>query len=58
MKFALLPEETILENIDPPEATLSSTVWILVSDSSMALVITLKKYDLADHFAERKPPFC
>ena len=36
-------------------------MWILVSDSSLALITgkrrTLKKYDLSEHFKERRPEY-
>ena len=38
-EFAVFAEELGIERIDPPKATSSSgTVWILVSDSSTALI--------------------
>lgn len=51
LKFCLLPSEPELERVNPPEATLSHVIWILVSDSCCALITgrwhTLRKYDLA-----------
>ena len=59
LKFCILPKESELEKVSPPEVTLSPVVWILVSDSCCALITgrrhTLRKYDLAEHFKERKP---
>ena len=61
-EFALLAEELGIERLEPPKAISSSgTVWILVSDSSTALITgrgkSLKKYDLTAHFQERKPTY-
>ena len=61
LKFCILPEEPELERVSPPEATPGYVIWILVSDSSCALITgrrhTLRKYDLAEHFKERKPGY-
>ena len=61
LKFCLLPKEPELERANPPEATLSHVIWILVSDSCCALITgrrhTLRKYDLAEHFKERNPGY-
>ena len=59
LKFCITPNEAALENADPRVATPSPVIWILFSDSSCALITgrrhTLRKYDLAEHFKERKP---
>ena len=61
LKFGVLPQESALEKVNPQEATLSHVTWILVSDSCCALITgrrhTLRKYDLAEHFKERKPGY-
>ena len=61
-EFALLTEELGMEQIAPPKATSNAgTVWIMVSDSCTALITgrgkSLKKYDLSEHFQERKPAY-
>ena len=59
LKFCITPNEAALENADPRVATPSPVIWILFSDRSCALITgrrhTLRKYDLAEHFKERKP---
>ena len=57
LKFCILPKESELEKVSPPEVTLSPVVWILVSDSCCALITsrrhTLRKYDLAEHLGAK-----
>ena len=48
LKFCLLPQEPELEKVDPPGATLSHVIWILVSDSCCALQPMQRRY-LAPH---------
>ena len=61
LKFCILPKEPELERVSPPEATPGYVIWILVSDSSCALITgrrhTLRKYGLAEHLKERKPGY-
>ena len=62
LKFCILPEEAALEDVNPPAATpCPAIIWILVSGSCCALITgrrnTLRKYDLAELFKERKPDY-
>ena len=61
LSFCFLPTESQLAKVILPAVTPSPVIWILVSDSSCALITgrrkTLKKYDLAEHFQQRKPGY-
>ena len=62
LSFCFLPYESHIEKVMLPGVTPSRpAVWILVSDSSCALITgrrhTLKKFDLAEHFQQRKPGY-
>ena len=61
LSFCFLPKESQLEKIMLPEMPVNQVIWILVSDSSCALITgcrkTLKKYDLSEHFQQRKPGY-
>ena len=61
LSFCFMPKESQLEKIMLPEMPINQVIWILVSDSSCALITgrrkTLKKYDLSEHFQQRKPKY-
>jgi hypothetical protein len=61
LDFCFLPKESELERVTLPGVSPSPVIWILVSDSSCALITgrrhTLKKYDLSEHFQQRKPGY-
>ena len=61
LSFCFMPKESHLEKIMLPEMPINQVIWILVSDSSCALITgrrkTLKKYDLSEHFQQRKPKY-
>ena len=61
LQLFFMIEEDNLKFISPPLATVSPVVWILVSDSSLALITgrgrTLKKYDLVGQFRENHPNY-
>ena len=61
LSFCFMPKESQLEKIMLPEMPVNQVIWILVSDSSCALITgrrkTLKKYDLSEHFQQRKPGY-
>ena len=71
MSFAVVPQEDRLKGINPPAAKpcfgpnypdeATPVVWILVTDSSLALITgrrkTLRKFDLSEHFKERRPEY-
>ena len=61
-QFCILPDEDGLKPVAPQVSKLSSPiVWILVSDSSLALITgkgrALQKYDHAEHFHNRRPEY-
>ena len=53
LDFCFLPKESELEKVSLPGVSPSPVIWILVSDSSCALITgrrhTLRKYDLSEH---------
>ena len=71
MSFAVVPQEDRLKGINPPAAKpcfgpdypdeATPVVWILVTDSSLALITgrrkTLRKFDLSEHFKARRPEY-
>ena len=61
LSFCFLPVPSQIERVMLPGAPPSPVVWILVSDSSCALITgrrhTLKKFDLSEHYKERKPDY-
>ena len=61
LSFCFLPVASQIDRVMLPGATPSPVVWILVSDSSCALITgrrhTLKKFDLSEHYKERKPGY-
>jgi len=61
LSFCFLPKESELEKVMLPGVIPCAVIWILVSDSSCALITgrrhTLKKYDLSEHFQHRKPEY-
>ena len=61
LSFCFLPKESQLEKVVLQGVTPSPVIWILVSDSSCALITgrrhTLKKYDMSEHFQQRKPGY-
>ena len=61
LSFCFLPKESQLERVMLQGVTPSPVIWILVSDSSCALITgrrhTLKKYDMAEHFQQGKPGY-
>ena len=61
LSFCFMPKESQIEKIMLPEMPINQVIWILVSDSSCALITgrrkTLKKYDLSEHFQQRKPKY-
>ena len=61
LSFCFLQVPSQIERVMLPGATPSPVVWILVSDSSCALITgrrhTLKKFDLSEHYKERKPGY-
>ena len=61
LSFCFLPVPSQIERVMLPGTPPSPVVWILVSDSSCALITgrrhTLKKFDLSEHYKERKPDY-
>ena len=61
LSFCFLPKESHIEKIMLPEMPVNDVIWILVSDSSCALITgrrkTLKKFDLSEHYRQRKPKY-
>ena len=61
LSFCFMPKESLLDKIMLPEMPVNQVIWISVSDSSCALITgrrkTLKKYDLSEHFQQRKPGY-
>ena len=61
LSFCFLPKESQLEKVMLQGVIPSPVIWILVSDSSCALITgrrhTLKKYDMSEHFQQRKPGY-
>ena len=61
LSFCVLPVPSQIERVMLPGTPPSPVVWILVSDSSCALITgrrhTLKKFDLSEHYKERKPDY-
>jgi hypothetical protein len=57
LDFCFLPKESELEKVSLPGVSPSPVIWILVSDSSCALITgrrhTLRKYDLSEHFQQQ-----
>ena len=61
LSLCFLPKESQLEKVMLPGVIPSPVIWILVSDSSCALITgrrhALKRYDLSEHFQQRRPGY-